>query len=255
MIKMRFSPSSAGFMWGNAVITDYPSACLRSIMLASRGVRIPIHPIYGELGEAHENWYANQLGDSCASREQVIKGQVTSAVTYSGRCDFTTKDGVIHECKSTPARKDCSYKRNHLAQLVSYMLRLEVPKGVIAVGYYIKPKDVFEQAAFKSYQVDVQDDGGVWVDDNYTGFMARDVIHHEKAAARAIELGMIEARPYAESAFKSPCRLCPFAKVCDRHDAGELQSHAAFVEAAHQAVTDYQPSEPKIRKRVAKPRK
>lgn len=232
---LKIYPSSSGFIQNGQVVTDYNSACLRYILVASKApYKNDLDPIFAQVGAQHEDWYAGILGESLAEREKVLKDWVTPQVEYSGRCDFVTKDGVVHETKATLSKNGLygvinkgEWKVNHLAQLVSYLIQLEKTEGKIIVGYYEKENEqatTFIQRGFRVFDVRIGSAGAVTVDGIDTGHTVSSQLAHRYAAASTLQSGAIGERPRIDSPYKSPCAYCPLQATCDSYDAQEIDA-------------------------------
>ncbi len=224
--KFKIYPSSSGFLKENGELhVDYNSACIRYIVLSQGTDRIEIDPIYAILGAKHEDRYALLLGDKVEHREFPIKRDLSDLVEYSGRVDFITKDGLIHETKASMSRsflKDHMdkgiAKNSHLAQIVSYMTQLERTEGKIVAGYY---KSVNEMKDFKVFSVKIREDGRIVVDSKLTDFLIEDQLRHLYATTRSLEDGSIGPRPVSKG-WNDPCRWCPVKALCDSYDRSQL---------------------------------
>lgn len=262
-LNHKIYPSSAGFLWGTLVKTEYDSACLRSILIRSHGVRTPIAKTYSKVGEVHEGLHEQELRQDSRvegyERELVIKSEVIDGVFYSGRCDFKVEykgvGTVIHECKSTVGRgtRDSAIRRgkvkiNHLAQLSSYLTQLRTTRGKLVYGYYeLNELDVYEQVERRDYKVQVNDVGALYVDGQPSGYNVADQLAHQLAAAKVLKEQIIWDRPdNAFASWGSPCNFCPFRRTCDEYDAGKIETVEELVESAREDVKGYVVTEPKV---------
>jgi hypothetical protein len=248
-------PSSSGFIQGNQVVTEYNSACLRYILVASKAKRTDLDPLFAQVGAQHEDWYAAILGDELADRELVLKTEILPGVEYSGRCDFVDTNGVVHETKATLSKNGLygminkgEWKINHLAQLVSYLIYLKRTEGKIAVGYYEKESEsatTFIQKGFRVFTVGIRDSGAIVVDGVDTGLLVMEQLEHRYRAAKILETGAIAGRPRIDSPWKNPCNYCPVKSTCDEYDAGGLGDDE-FISAAVRAVESAEPMKAKV---------
>ncbi len=232
--NLRYRPSSSAFQWGDLVLTQYNSGCIRSIVLTQLlDYKVDIDPIYQKLGAHHEDLLAERLKDQIVERELVIKAPITDKVIYSGRADFILKDGTILEAKAsilkTKYKRERLPKASHISQVVSYMLQLEEGAAVINWGHYkaITKMDgyKFELMGEAHYVVLLADNGQVVIDGEPTQYFAQDQLAHMHAAAKALESGDWQAvpRPYNWKAkFGSPCNYCPFKEKCDANSNPDL---------------------------------
>ncbi len=284
MIKLY--PSSAAFVLGDTVVTEYDSGCLRKILLTSKGVRGDIPAVYMRVGAVHEDNYAagmaNMQDVATFLREVPIKAPVPGyeTVMYSGRADFiadhriavTGKLGgklieVIHETKATISKttrlkviRKGLVKTNQLAQLVSYMIQRQTPYGILFVGYYEENAEgelvCTESRRFKIF---IDDEGAVYIDGMPSGFTAQDQIAHRIAAARVLTEDVIGERPDGWNApYSGPCVRCPHKMTCILVDTGSISTVTDFVAAAkvdiEQAVKDKKPDPVPNKIKVKKPK-
>jgi hypothetical protein len=263
----KIHPSSAAFMIGDLVMTDYDSGCLRSILLAHNGARSESIPkVYAEVGAAHENWIeANVLKPDkrlvVYAREVPIKMPVPGCedVLYSGRMDvlacYVEVGQVILETKGTISKntrlsviRKGLVKLNHLAQLTSYMIAKRITRGKIIAGYYERDPDTLEfvHCEGREFKVEIADDGGIVVDGFPTAWTVADQLRHRLAAARVLSAETVPPRPdKATQAFGGPCSKCLFKSVCDNYDNQPVEGTYAFIEAGREAARAYNASPPR----------
>lgn len=232
--KLKIYPSSAGFMKGQGVVTEYNSGCLRYIVAAKNSPKQPINPVYEKIGELHENRHAETLGTDLDQREVKISVDVSDKVTLSGRCDFITKSGEIHETKGsiTPnflysvIRKG-KYKISHLAQLTAYLIHFKILKGKIVTAYYKHSKspmgtDVFTFKEGRDFRVDIDQEGKILVDGADSGHTVLEQYKHTLAVAEVLITEKIKDRPINHIDFSGPCFFCPLKKLCGKFDKKEV---------------------------------
>ncbi len=263
-MRKRLYPSASAFMWGNSVITEYDSGCLRSILLSAHGARTEIPKVYMQVGAAHEEWYEGQLkaDDRVSGFEREVPVQFPvpdyEDVTYSGRIDVVVdylhlEDAVLAETKGTISKntrlkviRKGIVKLNQLAQLVSYMIAKQVSRGKLVVGYY-QATDSGElvHCEGREFRVTIDEAGLILIDGIPSGFSVMDQLAHRQAAARVLSTGEIADRPAnADQKYGGPCTYCTFKDVCDKYDKGDVSGPefiAGGLEAARTAVTKEPP--------------
>lgn len=246
MYRPKIYPSAGAFMFGDLVITEYDSACLRSILIKAHGIQGPeIDEANAAVGQTHEAFYARELAQFTKMAAEVpLKGEI-DGIAYSGRADFITDHGtfrVIHETKGTISKntykkviKEGKYKINHLAQLVFYMIRFQIDRGKIVSGYYEQEDYLFIQKDKREFKVVIQDSGEIYIDGSWTGYTVQDQLNHQIAQAEVLKNKTIWCRPdRAEDRFGSPCSYCPFKNTCIKYDTGVISTVDELVESARQ---------------------
>jgi len=255
----KLYPSSAAFMWGNLVITKYDSGCLRRILLTANDIRTDINPVFGVIGDIHEDNYMKNLKMPIVVKELPFKRKINDDVVQSGRVDFRTKGKIwlVHECKSITSingRRDVIKNSivniNNLAQIVSYMIHFDTHKGVIPYGFYEEAEDgSFVMTDSRLFRVQIENYGEILVNGTDTGFNVKDQMLHTLKAGEVISKDIVWERPNdAHKKFNSPCNFCAFKFTCDRWDSNELQSVEEFFESAREEIQGFIPFEPKIKK-------
>ena len=220
-LKLKLYPSSSGFVTDKGIEVEYNSACPRYMVASIGADRIPIDPKYAKLGEIHENWYEGQLGQNLEAREKEIRIDLSEKVQYSGRQDFVTKDGTIHETKATQSKsvlyqnvRKKKVKVSHLAQLVSYMIHEKTVNGRIVLGYY---KDGLKGPVLQEYVefiVHIDDTGSVIVNGLPSGYTVAHQLAHLNLAKTGLETGSLAPRPYNFADWTGPCKRCPLNNLC-----------------------------------------
>lgn len=273
----KLYPSSAAFMLGDVVVTEYDSGCLRKILLTANGVKGPFPAIYGRVGAVHEIMHEQEIREDADIesflRELPIRIPIEDfpQVQYSGRMDFVCKyvdrKEVIHETKGTISKntrretRKGNWKSNQLAQLVSYMIARQTPWGKLVAGYY-EANDAGELVRTEQhvFKVWIDDDGAIWVDGKPTGFTVHDQIAHRTAAAQVISDDVIGPRPDKwDDKYKGPCRSCMHRDTCTLVDQGRVASAAQFIamgkEDAQKAFREAKPDPVPNKLKVKKPSK
>ena len=244
MIKtMKITPSSAAFMMGDLVCTEYAHGCLRATLAAAYGCKDPseIADVNQRVGATHESWYSRNLSAEVFGAEVPIKGEILG-VPFSGRADFITDHGnfrVVHETKgsvSDSTRKSVikggKFKLNWLAQLVFYMSRVSVVRGKIVAGFYEEaPGNLFKHIDGREFKVEVQDSGAIDVDGVFCGYTIQDQLAHQTATAKVLTEDLIWDRPDgAEKSWGSPCHFCHLKATCLEYDLGSINNIQEFVD-------------------------
>ncbi len=271
----KLYPSSSAFVWDGTVITDYPSGCLRHILLGSKGVRTSgIPAVYMRVGAAHEENHEAELKSQgiMYNREVPIKIPIQGFddVQYSGRIDFLchydSKIGeVVHETKGTVS-KNTRLKvlrkglvvTNQLAQLVSYMVARKICFGKLVCGYYEEDAEgILLLQESRTFKILIDDAGAVLIDGLPSGYTVFDQIAHRTAAATVLTEGIIADRPAGfENPYSGPCARCEFKDTCNSFDAGRLPTVDDFIESAKKDLeiaeingrADPQPNKIKVKK-------
>ncbi len=244
----KIYPSSSAWVIGGKVDTEYDSGCLRYALIAPKAPKPFFDPLFNKLGAHHEAWYAEKLGDRILHRELSLYHTVLPGVEYSGRCDFQTTDGMVHETKASFSKKFLrnvikkgKFKKGHLAQLVSYLIELQQSRGLIAAGYYeVNEAGEFVQKAYREFQVMIADDGSILVDGTPSGYTVHQQLQHQLLTAEVLSEQVVhEERPIV-AGYSSPCNYCPMSAVCDKYDAGNM-SQQEFTDAGIEAIKNKKP--------------
>lgn len=249
--------SSSGFAWGDIIYTTYKSACLRKILVQSRGYDAAINPKYTLVGALNEERHASALtGKTIRFRREVaFEDDLVHGIRIMGHCDFALLDdeGVVdcvEELKSVTSKntyrtviKNGVYLVENLAQLISYMIAMRCPDGRLIYTYWEQVDadgDELDPANWtaseeRRFEVHIDDFGRINVDGEPTRYTVQDQIAHRVQAAVAIATGKVPQRPHNwDAPFASPCAYCPFAAACTKWDSGEIESDEAFVKMAIQ---------------------
>lgn len=261
-VKKKIYPSSAGFLVAGRVITDYSSACLRYILAKACGFKDggPNSDLQSMAENDENEFELSLMEDSKVAlwlREEPFKHEIPgTGVVISGRKDFIVyynnlEAPVIIEKKSTMSKSSIygairkrSFKVNHLAQCVMYMLQENTPYGIIALcGYKIKKdRKTKEESTVRSFhrdtkeidsvrfKVEILPDQKIVVDGRETGFNVTDLTLWIAAVADVLEEPKILGRPLTDpEAFYGPCKYCALSPVCDKHDL-EILTVEEFIE-------------------------
>jgi hypothetical protein len=245
--------SQSAFMKGTLVFTRYASGCLRSILLSSKGVREQIQQKHQDRGKINEDLFEETLKGRKYEREKPIFDRIIpfDDTFFSARADYFFPDdgptGTVVELKSSESSsvlndviRKGKYKLENVAQLIAYMLSLKTDLGKLNYTF-LKPdkKDpkVYLKTAERLFNVQIGPSGAVLIDGDDSGFTAQDQLDHRYAAAKCMNDDLVWSRPYQPSAWESPCRFCPFSKICDKWDAGEIDKTEDFISQARNAIT------------------
>ncbi len=224
--KLKIYPSASGFSTGTSYEVEYSNSCLR-YLLVSQGIAANIPEDMQKMGAQHEDWWAAQLGDRLKERELPIKKDYGNNVEYSGRMDFVTVDGEIHETKASMSKnmlykviRKQQVKLNHLAQLLSYMLHTEIHKGRIIVGFYKKDEvnNTFLLKEYAEFAVKILESGSITVNDVTQKYTVQDAVNFLVQQIDTLSTGEIKHRPIRFSAWQDPCRFCKLKDLCDKYD-------------------------------------
>ncbi len=260
--KQKVYPSSSGFMWGDLCFTKYKSACLRNILLASHGIREgEIDEKYKTIGALNEDLHEAVLKNSGADyrREYVVRHPIdgVDGVEFSGRVDFLILDasGVpvsVDELKGSDSKttrndaiRNGDVRPEHLGQIISYMISLNLTKGRMVYGYYEQPKGggPYEKRDERAIEVTIDDHGRICLDAHPTQFTVGDQLRHRMLSAKVLSENLVwPVRPYnANVPFKSPCTYCPWHGACKKYDENLIdRTTEAFVKEANACLTELQ---------------
>jgi len=263
---MKYMPSMAGFSVNDTAITSYNSGCQRSILFAAHGIRNKSIPeLYKVIGDMNERRWQNELlADTNvmeAYRESPVKRPVPNTeVEFSGRADFlvTYADGTeeVHECKATVSRssfqalkRSGTAKLNHLAQIISYMIQMKFQDGKLIYGYYEYPfgeSDEIYCSDSVVLQVRIEDNGQITVGGNPTVYTVADQLAHLNLVVKTLETNELGPRPASESAWFSPCKMCPFSSVCTAIEDQTETSLEVTLQMAQVALDQAVEREPEV---------
>lgn len=237
----KIRASSAAFMKGRLVFTDYATGCLRNILFNSWGIKEQLKQGTQDRGAMNEDRYiADNLVDTDLDVSREITSpvtQVTDTVAWGGRTDVHVKPrsagpAEIYELKSTGSKnklrdlKQGKYTTENLAQLVAYMTDWELSNGHLVYSYYEPDAFGKDQLKYeKDFTVKLDTAGTVVVDNEPTMFSVADQLHHRLQAAEVVDKDIVWDRPHNyDAAFGSPCHWCPFKSACARWDSGVIES-------------------------------
>jgi hypothetical protein len=230
---LKLYPSSSGFCWGNLVISEYGSGCIRKILLSANGYRTEIAETSKETGAKWEEQVLEQLinDQEYAFHREVPFRYEVNGVTVSGRCDYFVYDdagGCVIECKGSNSKSVLydvinkgKVKINHLAQLVHYLNYFGTDHGKIMVSFVETQKQ-------RTFIVTVEGDGQIYVDGKFSGYTAHDQVKHTLNASEAIRDSIVWERPTSFNG--DPCKFCEFKPLCTDWDTGEITDSKEFID-------------------------
>lgn len=246
--KLKVRGSASGFMWGRTVFTDYDGACLRKILLASRGAWSgDIDKKHVIRGAFNENEYERKLQAEGVEyvREKFAQDTIPgSSVPFQGSIDYFvsgTDCNEVHELKSTESKnklreiKAGRYTTENLAQAISYMIAENTVVGKLIYTYFElnSTTSTYEQKYTRTFEINIDNSGRIVVDNTPTKWTVYDQLLHRTTSAKVVEEGIVWDRPHNwELMWGSPCKYCPFAKACDAYDKGSIEGTDAFVDEA-----------------------
>jgi hypothetical protein len=256
--------SSSGFAWGRMVFTDYKSACLRKILVQSRGMDSEsIDPKYILVGALNEERHEKRQTGAYVREVPFRISGGPEDVSVRGHADFvhysTTdldpddpskmKPVSVDELKSCTSKntrrnviKNGVYVIENLAQLICYMAAFKVPRGRLIYTYWEHINNEWRPMDERIFEVDIDDFGRICVDSKPSQYTIYDLFAHRQQAFEAIAFVRVQQRPHRwDAPFGSPCGYCHFKSACDAWDAGEIEGDGfAFVDYAvkHKGVKD-----------------
>ncbi len=221
--------SSSGFAFGESYFSEYNSACMRYIVASHGSPKKPIDPKYSELGLIHEEWWAKHNKGNIKDREVPIKKSY-DGVEYSSRVDFINNDGSITETKASMSKsflystiRKKQVKTSHLAQIVSYMIHLQVTKGTIVVGYYKEGSGAKEPQEHVVFNIEINNNGEILVDNQIHTYNVADQLKFLLVLADLYKHDKIHPqRPMSLSKWTNPCTYCPLSELCDQFDQNTI---------------------------------
>lgn len=246
--KLKVRGSASGFMWGRTVFTDYDGACLRKVLLASRGawsgIIDPKHQIRGKF---NENQYELKLQAAGVEyvREKFAQDTIPgTSVPFQGSIDYLVSGAdcnEVHELKSTESKnklrevKSGKYSTENLAQAISYMIAENTVVGKLIYTYFELDEKLaqYEEKYTRTFEILIDNSGRVVVDNIPTKWTVYDQLLHRTTSAKVVEEGIVWDRPHNwDLMWGSPCNRCPFKAACDKYDSGSIEGTDAFVEYA-----------------------
>jgi len=248
-LRKKIYASSSSFMDGDLVTTQYSSGCLRMILAKAAGFRTDIKQKFMDVGEINELRFYKTLVDSnkyslILDETPVRRNNVIGGVAYSSRTDFLTWEPgdiqpIVHECKATfssgllSTAKKGEPRMSHLAQIVSYMTILGLPKGIIWIHGYsekknketggvdIVPKIRRDTKEPHEYRFDISfsEDGTILINGRRTSYTQKDYISHFMAVGELLNNPVsIPKRPLGGECDRECCSWCDLKTVCRKSD-------------------------------------
>ena len=246
-MTIKLYASESGFLYGDQVVTTYPSGCIRHIawVANNRDLRPDIKPEFMKVGAVMEREHAKSLDAAGLDYELEIPltYKTAAGIEVRGRCDVMLP-GLIQETKGTFSKSGIysvfrkgEYKGTYLAQLVRYMVVAEVDRGEMIHGAFtFSPENLFSGTEYslvekKTFKVAIRSNGSVAVDGSVsTGYSVQAVLDHiEQSAQAAVDRRVWPSRPMNHAAkFGSPCFFCELRPICDKVDRGDLSHEDSF---------------------------
>ena len=228
---MRINPSSAAFMLGNGVVTEYDSGCLRNLLLKNLLPKVKDiaekYKVMGEQGELIYQQFLLNEQDHPFHRELPFKSTI-DGVVISGRMDFLVYHPdfrVVVECKTSESysfRKQVIQlhepKISHLAQILFYLSVLGETRAKLVALYVPK----MESATIK---IEVKPNGSVFVDNRLSVYTIQQQLLHQVCSAKVINEQIMWDRPLNRNA----CKYCMYSQECDAWDTGQFNDVTALV--------------------------
>jgi len=258
MQKLKLYPSASAFMDAGLVETQYSNGCQRMVLAKSFGYdEGPIPSVYMRLGAYDEDQFSEKLVDrgySCVLEEIPFKFTIPdTAATLSGRMDFMVWEDdavdapLIIEKKATmskptiyAARKG-RVKINQLAQLVSYLVVHDLPRGILHLnGYKLNKKEgpefipTFERATKKvdefAFEITFSKNREILVNGVMSGFTVLNYVDYLQSSAQMLTTPYLPKRPgNADGGWNSPCNFCKIKGICDSADSNQETTVNDFI--------------------------
>ena len=235
-MTIKIYPSSAAFMVGPLVKTDYNSGCHRFQWaqahsgLSKAELHHEINAESAALGTLNEYRVAVKLKKDKVKFEREVPFKIAyKDAVISGRQDFVLENGEVWETKGTGSDK--VYKQsilggvpqlNHVAQLVSYLAFLKKPKGRIVNTYYELELDgeleSYKVVGERIFTVECLDDGCIMLDQRPYPHTIRDLARwYADLEKKLADPWTLPQKPcHNGDKFGSPCFSCPLKKVCEK---------------------------------------
>lgn len=247
---LKVRGSASGFMWGRTVFTDYDGACLRKILLASRGAWSgeidQKHVIRGAFNEAEYEKKLQADGRDYV-REKFVQDVIPgSKVPFQGSIDYLVSGNdcdEVHELKSTESKnklrdiKSGKYTTENLAQCISYMITTNTVIGKLIYTFFqldtTQEPALYVENYTRTFEILIDNSGRIVVDSTPTKWTVYDQLLHRTTSAKVVEEGIVWDRPHNwDLMWGSPCKFCPFSAACEKYDSGSIEGADAFVECA-----------------------
>ncbi len=212
---MKIYPSIMNFGPLGLNRADFNGSCWRWVV-STMGVKKEIDEAYAKLGTIWEEACTaslTTLGNVEIEREVPFKAELEGGVIISGRADIVGPDFIV-ECKAhySRARYNSAPHEDHIAQLVTYMMEFEKPKGMLMVAYYEEAEDSTDlvQDGFKTFTVTIaEDDNTILIDGNNYKFTLNDLADGYAALSRHLIAGTLPEVPQGLA-----CFTCPAKEIC-----------------------------------------
>ena len=236
---MKIYPSSAAFAWGDLIMTEYSSGCLRYLLFKQKlNIKTDIPEENQRMGEAGEEKYLEFMLNEQPypfHRELPFKSEI-DGVKVSGRMDFISyHEGfrVIHECKTSKSKpllygviRKGEPKPGHIAQIVCYLVHLNETRAKLIVRY----APTGESRIFK---IEINEKGQILIDQKLYKHTVQEQIRHQLLSAKVLKEEIIWDRPC-----EGACRWCDCADLCLKWDTQEYSTPAQFFEEIKKGERD-----------------
>lgn len=258
----------SSFVKDGQVFVSDSAGCLRKALLRSKGIEEPIGAKTKKvfhLGAVNEEIWKTWLTE--AGRKFVEEKEFCEIVTddsnFVGHSDFVVEmeDGshLCYELKSVSSKntykkifKENKPKISNLAQCVNYMVSQETNRGRLCYTSYIAAIEYSEFDGYdleeindlvysaleqgkietKIFEVEIKEDGKVFLDGVYSEFDVQHVLDHRRATADVLENNKIYRDRPQTTDNSDPCHFCPFKVVCDKN----ITDTQEFLKLAKEAV-------------------
>jgi hypothetical protein len=229
-------------------LSAWGTGCFRRQLIGSYGIETPFPEAIAKTGAANEENYASGLyyDGIVYVREMEVHQEAVAGVGFSGRVDFFCpfEEFKVRELKSATSEKTFTevikrghYKPNNLAQLVSYMVALEEAKGILHYTYYDKVQGDYIPTAVRAFQVTIDDDGRILVDEEDSEFTVANSLAHRYNSAMWLVDPEVPPLPKGHlDKWKSPCKYCDFRQTCNMYDCGMITTKEEFIQQAAKGV-------------------
>jgi hypothetical protein len=232
---------NASVMIAGSIRSDSSSGCVRKLLLRNHGVEAHINEATEELfdtGKEFEKQFEKRLIAKGTPYKADFKKiiDVGHNVNWTISLDFLLNSNVVVETKCATTKKRIletfvhgKYKMQHMIQLVSYMIALDLKDGFLVYGAgepykYSFKKVVKEFAQWDIYTFKVTlDDNKFVVKDTQTGVESllcirpEHVVRYLEYATWVLNEQVVNTlipEPFSE--FTDPCKYCEFNPVCEQ---------------------------------------
>ena len=257
--KLTVGPSGAAFTTGSAIEAESTSQCPRYWLAKKNGFRTKIDPLYGAIGELSEVMFKTKHRkthpDDTIESQVPIEKDLSEHSAIFGYLDMiiTKPDGskVVVEKKahiSSNVRLEVIRKKqvkaSHVAQIVTYMIVTDIPKGQIVCDFYELNYDCdkLHQSEGITFDVEIKD-RKIYIDGVEYKHMVTDLAKFYKFIDNAVKLDTLPNRPTKPTTSRSSvCTYCPLNNHCDEAEIRKLDKNAflALVKADEDRLVEYE---------------